>query len=148
MKAGCSDPVYHGAPGAARPVPSGRDDDLVSAQAREYGLEPVEYPTTRRMGSTAVMASSGGDDQITVLPFLDRELIRANPKPFFGMSDNTNLLRAMRLYAPTPPSSSMWTTATPIPNSSSPMGARPGRRSCPAHHRHVLITPERAHAPP
>jgi muramoyltetrapeptide carboxypeptidase LdcA involved in peptidoglycan recycling len=38
------------------------------------------------------MASIGGDDQITVLPLLDRELIRANPKPFFGMSDNTNLL--------------------------------------------------------
>ncbi|PAZ12978.1 LD-carboxypeptidase [Streptomyces sp. SA15] len=76
----------------------------------EYGLEPVEYPTTRKMGTTpreraddihaafadpgvkAVMASIGGDDQITVLPLLDRELIRANPKPFFGMSDNTNLL--------------------------------------------------------
>lgn len=77
---------------------------------KEYGLEPVEYPATRRMGSTpqeraddihaafadpdvkAVMASIGGDDQITVLPLLDRELIRANPKPFFGYSDNTNLL--------------------------------------------------------
>ncbi|MEU9880730.1 S66 family peptidase [Streptomyces phaeochromogenes] len=76
----------------------------------EYGLEPVEYPATRRMGSTpqeraddihaafadpdvrAVMTSIGGDDQITVLPLLDRELIRANPKPFFGYSDNTNLL--------------------------------------------------------
>ncbi|WP_405566192.1 LD-carboxypeptidase [Streptomyces phaeochromogenes] len=76
----------------------------------EYGLEPVEHPATRRMGSTpreraddihaafadpdvkAVMASIGGDDQITVLPLLDRELIRANPKPFFGYSDNTNLL--------------------------------------------------------
>lgn len=76
----------------------------------EFGLEPVEYPTTRRMDTTpqeraddihaafadpavrAVMASIGGDDQITVLPLLDRELIRANPKPFFGMSDNTNLL--------------------------------------------------------
>ena len=40
----------------------------------------------------AVIASIGGDDQITVLPLLDRELIRANPKPFFGFSDNTNLL--------------------------------------------------------
>jgi muramoyltetrapeptide carboxypeptidase LdcA involved in peptidoglycan recycling len=40
----------------------------------------------------AVIASIGGDDQITVLPLLDRELIRANPKPFFGYSDNTNLL--------------------------------------------------------
>ncbi|MFJ3802813.1 S66 peptidase family protein [Streptomyces sp. NPDC090088] len=76
----------------------------------DFGLEPVEYPTTRKMGSTpreraddihaafadpsvrAVMASIGGDDQITVLPLLDRELIRANPKPFFGSSDNTNLL--------------------------------------------------------
>ncbi|MFH8802970.1 S66 peptidase family protein [Streptomyces sp. NPDC017936] len=76
----------------------------------EFGLEPVEYPTTRTMGATpreraddvhaafadpsvkAVFASIGGDDQITVLPFLDRELIRANPKPFFGVSDNTNLL--------------------------------------------------------
>ncbi|WP_151478433.1 S66 family peptidase [Streptomyces albicerus] len=77
---------------------------------KEYGLEPVEYPATRKMGSTpqeraddihaafadpdikAVIASIGGDDQITVLPYLDRELIRANPKPFFGFSDNTNLL--------------------------------------------------------
>ncbi|MET8568572.1 S66 peptidase family protein [Streptomyces sp. NPDC004783] len=76
----------------------------------EYGLEPVEFPATRKMGSTpreraddvhaafadpdvkAVIASIGGDDQITVLPHLDRELIRANPKPFFGLSDNTNLL--------------------------------------------------------
>ncbi|MEV7339821.1 S66 peptidase family protein [Streptomyces sp. NPDC093544] len=77
---------------------------------KEYGLEPVEYPATRKMGSTpqeradglhaafadptvkAVISSIGGDDQITVLPLLDRELIRANPKPFFGYSDNTCFL--------------------------------------------------------
>ncbi|MGW3465644.1 S66 family peptidase [Streptomyces olivaceoviridis] len=76
----------------------------------DFGLEPVEYPITRPMGSTpreraadihaafadptikAVMASIGGGDQITVLPHLDRELIRAHPKPFFGSSDNTDLL--------------------------------------------------------
>lgn len=76
----------------------------------DFGLEPVEYATTRKMGSTpqeraadihaafadpsikAVIASIGGDDQITVLPHLDRELLRAHPKPFFGYSDNTNLL--------------------------------------------------------
>jgi muramoyltetrapeptide carboxypeptidase LdcA involved in peptidoglycan recycling len=75
-----------------------------------FGLVPVEYPTTRRMGASpeeraadihaafsdpaikAVFASIGGDDQIRVLPHLDRELLRANPKPFFGFSDNTNLL--------------------------------------------------------
>jgi muramoyltetrapeptide carboxypeptidase LdcA involved in peptidoglycan recycling len=80
----------------------------------EFGLEPVEYPATRKMGATpreraddihaafadpdikAVIASIGGDDQITVLPLLDRELIRANPKPFVGMSDNTNLLVYLR----------------------------------------------------
>jgi muramoyltetrapeptide carboxypeptidase LdcA involved in peptidoglycan recycling len=76
----------------------------------EIGLEPVEYPTTRVMGAspmdraadlhaafadpgiTAIMASIGGDDQITLLRHLDAGLIRANPKPFFGYSDNTNLL--------------------------------------------------------
>ncbi|WP_171171817.1 S66 peptidase family protein [Streptomyces sp. I05A-00742] len=76
----------------------------------EFGLVPVEYPATRKMGSspreraddlhaafadpsvTAVISSIGGDDQITVLPHLDRDLIRAHPKPFFGYSDNTNLL--------------------------------------------------------
>ncbi|MER7514054.1 S66 peptidase family protein [Streptomyces lavendulae] len=77
--------------------------------AKDFGLVPVEYATTRRMGASpqdraadvnaafadpsvkAVFSSIGGDDQIRVLPHLDRELIRANPKPFFGYSDNTNL---------------------------------------------------------
>ncbi|QNP73346.1 LD-carboxypeptidase [Streptomyces roseirectus] len=88
-----------------------RPFDLGLARLREeFGLEPVEYPSTRTMNATprqraddlhaafadpdvkAVFASIGGDDQITVLPFLDRELIRAHAKPFFGYSDNTNLL--------------------------------------------------------
>lgn len=76
----------------------------------DFGLVPVEYPTTRKVGATpreraadlhaafadpsvkAVIATIGGDDQITVLPHLDEDLITANPKPFFGHSDNTNLL--------------------------------------------------------
>jgi muramoyltetrapeptide carboxypeptidase LdcA involved in peptidoglycan recycling len=75
-----------------------------------FDLVPVEYPTTRVMDASpqrraadlhaafadpdiaAVMASIGGDDQITVLRHLDRDLLAANPKPFFGYSDNTNLL--------------------------------------------------------
>jgi muramoyltetrapeptide carboxypeptidase LdcA involved in peptidoglycan recycling len=40
----------------------------------------------------AVMASIGGDDQLTVLPHLDPDAFRSNPKPYFGYSDNTNLL--------------------------------------------------------
>jgi muramoyltetrapeptide carboxypeptidase LdcA involved in peptidoglycan recycling len=43
-------------------------------------------------GVTAVLASIGGEDQITVIPLLDDDLLRAHPKPFFGFSDNTNLL--------------------------------------------------------
>jgi muramoyltetrapeptide carboxypeptidase LdcA involved in peptidoglycan recycling len=76
----------------------------------EFGLLPVEYPATRRMGASpeeraadlhaafadpdiaAVIASIGGDDEITVLPHLDASLLRTNPKPFFGYSDNTCLL--------------------------------------------------------
>jgi muramoyltetrapeptide carboxypeptidase LdcA involved in peptidoglycan recycling len=74
------------------------------------GLVPVEYPTTRRLDSTpadraadlnaafgdpeirAVLATLGGDDQITVVPHLDPDLVRSDPKPFLGYSDNTNLL--------------------------------------------------------
>jgi muramoyltetrapeptide carboxypeptidase LdcA involved in peptidoglycan recycling len=76
----------------------------------DLDLVPVEYPTTRRIDSTpadraadlhaafldptitAIITSIGGDNQIRVLPHLDRDLISANPKPFFGYSDNTNLL--------------------------------------------------------
>jgi muramoyltetrapeptide carboxypeptidase LdcA involved in peptidoglycan recycling len=73
------------------------------------GLIPVEYPSTRRTSSPqerardlnaafadpnirAVLAVIGGDDQITVIPHLDPNLVRADPKPFLGYSDNTNVL--------------------------------------------------------
>ncbi len=74
-----------------------------------FGLIPVEYPTTRKMDAPleerardvhaafadpavkAVFCSIGGADQIKLLKHLDPELMRANPKPFFGYSDNTNL---------------------------------------------------------
>ncbi|NAZ83581.1 LD-carboxypeptidase [Kineococcus sp. R8] len=73
------------------------------------GLVPVEYPTTRQLGASpearaadvnaafadpsirAVLAVVGGDDQITVVPHLDPELPRRDPKPFLGTSDNTNI---------------------------------------------------------
>ncbi|MCK7661082.1 LD-carboxypeptidase [Corynebacterium sp. CCM 8835] len=76
---------------------------------RELGWEPVEYPTTRQPHASpadraadihaafadpsvdAVFATIGGNDQITVIPHLDADLIAAHPKQFFGYSDNTNL---------------------------------------------------------
>lgn len=81
----------------------------LSRLREEFGLVPVEYPMTRVMGSSpadrakdihaaftdpsikAVITSIGGEDSLKVLRHLDPELIAANPKPFFGYSDNTNL---------------------------------------------------------
>jgi muramoyltetrapeptide carboxypeptidase LdcA involved in peptidoglycan recycling len=94
------------APGAAPEV----HEQAMRRLAELTGLLPVEYPTTRRLGATAadraadlnaafadpeiraVVATIGGDDQITVVPHLDAEAIRSDPKPFVGYSDNTNLL--------------------------------------------------------
>lgn len=74
------------------------------------GLVPVEYPTTRQLGASpearaadvnaafadpgirAILATIGGDDQILVTPHLDPALAAADPKPFLGYSDNTNIL--------------------------------------------------------
>lgn len=73
------------------------------------GLVPVEYPTTRQHGASAearaadvtaafadpdiraVLTTIGGDDQVTVIPHIDAGTLAANPKPFLGYSDNTNL---------------------------------------------------------
>ena len=74
----------------------------------EYGVKAVEYPTTRVWSSPrdrardvnaafadpeikAILSSIGGDDQIKILKHLDAQVIAENPKPFFGLSDNTNL---------------------------------------------------------
>ena len=77
--------------------------------AEVTGLVPVEYPTTRLLGAApqaraadindafsnpsirAILAVVGGEDQIRVIPHLDGELPRTDPKPFLGTSDNTNL---------------------------------------------------------
>ena len=74
------------------------------------GLVPVEFATTRKLGASAkeraddinrafadpaikaLMAVIGGADQISILPYLDEDILVSNPKAFFGYSDNTNLL--------------------------------------------------------
>jgi muramoyltetrapeptide carboxypeptidase LdcA involved in peptidoglycan recycling len=94
------------APGFAPEV----HEQAMKRLAEITGLVPVEYPTTRQMGASpqdraadlnaafadpdirAVLATIGGEDQITVVPHLDPEIVRADPKPFLGYSDNTNLL--------------------------------------------------------
>ena len=94
------------APGAAPAV----HEQAMERLSAVTGLVPVEYATTRRLGASAqdraadlnaafadpevraVLATVGGEDQITVVPHLDAEIVRADPKPFLGYSDNTNLL--------------------------------------------------------
>lgn len=94
------------APGFAPEV----HEQAMSRFADTTGLVPVEFPTTRQIGATpqdraadlnaafadssirAVLATVGGDDQITVVPHLNAEIARADPKIFLGYSDNTNIL--------------------------------------------------------
>ncbi|GAA0554726.1 LD-carboxypeptidase [Paractinoplanes ferrugineus] len=91
--------------------------ELAMQRIRELlELEPVEFPTTRQAAAApaaraadlmaayadptirAVFASIGGSDQLTVLPHLDPAPFLADPKPFFGYSDNTNLLNWLWMH--------------------------------------------------
>ena len=86
---------------------------------RSLGLEPIlgnhVYDTFRYMAGTpenrvtdlhrfyadpeikAVFCTAGGTGSQYMLPLIDYELIRRNPKPLFGFSDNTAL--QLGLYA-------------------------------------------------
>ncbi|WP_097188123.1 S66 family peptidase [Ornithinimicrobium cerasi] len=84
-------------------------DQAMARLERVTGLVPVEYPTTRQLGASAkerardlneafadpairaVLTTIGGEDLITVIPHLDPHLVRSDPKPFLGTSDNTNV---------------------------------------------------------
>lgn len=73
------------------------------------GLDVKLYPTTLSTDNTpekrakdlnaafedknvvAIFTTIGGDDEVRILKYLDKEIIRNNPKPFFGYSDNTHL---------------------------------------------------------
>ncbi|KZN23174.1 peptidase S66 [Haladaptatus sp. R4] len=88
--------------------------DLGLTRMREvFDLEPIEYPTAtadpewladnpearaedimsafRDSDISAVIANIGGHDQLTVLPYLDGDVLRKHPTRFYGWSDNTNL---------------------------------------------------------
>jgi len=95
---------------AAPAVAPALHDQALRRLTELTGLIPVEYPTTRLFGASpearaadvnaafadpsirAILATIGGEDQILVVPHLDAELARADPKPFVGHSDNTNIL--------------------------------------------------------
>lgn len=83
--------------------------ELALKRLREvFELEPVEFSVTKKLGASkeerskdlidafenkeikAVIASLGGDDQITYIKNLPPEPFKTNPKMFFGFSDNTH----------------------------------------------------------
>lgn len=78
-----------------------------------FGVAVKEYPTTRADADylyhnpqkraedvnmafadpevKAIIASIGGDDSVRILPFIDIDVVRANPKIIMGFSDTTTL---------------------------------------------------------
>lgn len=80
-----------------------------------FGLNPIDYPATAKLGATAeertadlitaftdpnvkaVIASLGGDDQVTYIKNLPTEPFIQNPKPYFGYSDNTHFMNFLWL---------------------------------------------------
>ena len=80
-----------------------------------FKLKPIEYPTTKKVGASkeeraadlinafqnknikAVIASLGGNDQVTYIKNLPKGPFIKNPKPFFGHSDNTHFMNFLWL---------------------------------------------------
>lgn len=78
-----------------------------------FKLEPIEFPSARQSPEylsqnpklraddinaafndpsiKGIIATIGGNDQVRILPYLDKKVIQANPKIFMGYSDCTNL---------------------------------------------------------
>ncbi|WP_313691139.1 S66 family peptidase [Halorarum halobium] len=97
----------------SRPIPDELIDVAERRLAGRFDLDVVSYPTADRdpadgpappaeraeelMGAFedpdvgAVLAATGGDDQLRVLKHLDPERLRSNPTRFLGYSDNDNL---------------------------------------------------------
>ena len=76
----------------------------------EFGLVPVEYPTTKKKGASgeeriadlesafsnpeikAIITTIGGDDEVVYVKNINPKVFVENPKPFFGFSDNTHIM--------------------------------------------------------
>ena len=81
-----------------------------------FQLEPVAFPATAKLGAStqertkdliaafedktikAVIASLGGNNQVTYIKNLPPEPFIKNPKPFFGFSDNTHFENFLWLH--------------------------------------------------
>lgn len=89
--------------------------ELGLRRLREFGLEPVAYPSTTKLGASkeermrdlvdafenpeikAVITTIGGNDQVTYAKLLPPAPFKKNPKPYFGFSDNTHIMNFLWL---------------------------------------------------
>lgn len=80
-----------------------------------FSLAPIVYPSTANLNASiddkirdlqdafcdpeikGVIATIGGDHQVTYITRLAREVFQNNPKPFWGYSDNTQLINFLWL---------------------------------------------------
>lgn len=118
-----SDRVAVLSPGFAAPeVGPAVREQAVRRLTKLTGLVPVESPTTRLLNATpqaraadidaafrdpsirAVLATIGGDDQITVIPHLDPALVRADLKPFMIALGDLGIVGAVCCVTPQLPS--------------------------------------------
>lgn len=79
--------VLHGAGFQTAESESVRSDDCPSASAAARGAEFNEMFDDPDIAM--VMSASGGDFNVEMLPYIDQELIKRNPKWFSGYSDPT-----------------------------------------------------------
>lgn len=86
-------------------------DRGVEQLENKFSLSAVEYTTTRQRKPSpedrardvneafanpdikAIFTAIGGQDQVRLLQHLDADIISANPKPYIGYSDNTNIIQ-------------------------------------------------------
>ncbi|WP_041397631.1 S66 family peptidase [Spirochaeta africana] len=95
-------------------------DNGVRCLQEDFGLRVREFPTARMPADTiyqhpelrardindafadpkvrGIITSIGGDDSIRILPFLDLDAIKANPKLIMGYSDSTAFLAYLNLH--------------------------------------------------
>ena len=122
------------APGIAPEV----HEQAMKRLEEKTGLVPVEYPTTRRLGASArdraadlnaafadpeiraVLATIGGEDQITVVPHLDADLVRADPSRSWATATTPTCSAGC--------GSTGWQASTAAPRRSSSARDRPSTR--------------------
>lgn len=76
-------------------APHARADDAWLYRNPEARADDLDW-ALREPEIKGIVSAIGGEDSVRILPYVDHELIRANPKVFMGFSDATVTLNAFR----------------------------------------------------